>query len=637
MTHHNKSRCKGNIFLVREKAKSCVYYYIIIIAYITRRRWLHTKSAEVLQLFPTSSMPMATSSRWNAPSYLLLLKPLSTSFSYQQHQQQRTLPPRLRFYPTFFSLKSTAQAADAPARSLSSRASFGAVSSFRKLFGNSASKMKVQRDPSDLENDELKEPLTTVGEQIADKSFSWTSVILPFLFPALGGVLFGYDIGATSGASISLTSADLSGTDWYKLTPIETGLVVSGSLYGALFGSILAFNIGDSLGRRRELILAAIIYSIGSLFTALAPNFSLLMTGRLIFGLGIGLAMHGAPMYIAETSPAQIRGTLVSLKEAFIVGGILLGYLAGSLEIGAIGGWRWMYGFSTPIALVMGIGMWWLPPSPRWLLLQAVQGKGDLLSLKESAATAIKRLRGYRGNEITVEAQVDDTIRSLQSMQDGREDNVSFLELFQGKNLRALTVGAGLVFFQQVTGQPSVLYYAAPILQSAGFPAAADATRVSVIIGFVKLLMTTVAVLNVDKVGRRPLLIGGVTGMVVSLFSLAAYYSFGKSLPVLAVVALLMYVGCYQVSFGPISWLMISEIFPLRTRGRALSVSTLVNFASNAVVALSFAPIQELLGTPFTFVAFGAIGVGALLFIILTVPETKGLSLEEIESKFFKV
>ncbi|KAG0622798.1 hypothetical protein M758_3G124200 [Ceratodon purpureus] len=463
--------------------------------------------------------------------------------------------------------------------------------------------------------------------------FEWNAVLWPFFFPALGGLLFGYDIGATSGAAVSIVSPGLSGTDWYSLSAIQTGLVVSGSLYGALLGSILAFNIADFLGRRKELVLAAGLYILGASITAFAPNLAVVVAGRLIFGLGIGLSMHAAPMYIAETSPSQIRGTLISLKEAFIVGGILLGFLVGDNQVDSVGGWRVMFGFGAPIAAIMGAGMWWLPPSPRWLLLRAVQGKGDVGALKGEATDAMQRLRGPSFSRKSAEEECDSQWSALQTACEGEDANVSFAELFQGVNKKALLVGTGLVFFQQVTGQPSVLYYAAPILQSAGFSAASDATKLAVVLGLFKLIMTAVAVLNVDNLGRRPLLIGGVAGITVSLATLAAYFSFLQDYPYLAVGSLLLYVGCYQVSFGPISWLMVSEIFPLRTRGRALSMTTLVNFGSNAVVALAFAPLQDLVGESSTFLIFGIISLVALAFIVTSVPETKGLSLEQITAK----
>lgn len=474
------------------------------------------------------------------------------------------------------------------------------------------------------------------SETAYQDDFSWSSVILPFVFPALGGLLFGYDIGATSGATISLQSLELSGTTWFNLSAVQLGLVVSGSLYGALLGSLLVYPLADFLGRRRELVTAAILYVAGGALTAYAPGLAVLLLGRLIYGLGIGLAMHGAPLYIAETCPSQIRGTLISLKELFIVLGILLGYFVGSFQINVVGGWRYMYGLSVPIALLMGLGMLGLPPSPRWLLLRAVQGKGSLQEYKEKAMQALSKLRGRPAGDKASEKQIEDALVSLKTAYTDEESEGNFLEVFQGPSLKAFLIGGGLVLFQQITGQPSVLYYAGPILQTAGFAAASDATRVSVIIGVFKLLMTGIAVLKVDDVGRRPLLIGGVSGIVVSLLLLSAYYKFLGNFPLVAVASLLLYVGSYQVSFGPISWLMVSEIFPLQTRGKGISLSVLTNFGSNAIVTFAFSPLKELLGADNLFLLFGAIALLSLLFVSVVVPETKGLTLEEIESKILK-
>ncbi|CAM8909942.1 unnamed protein product [Rhodiola kirilowii] len=492
-------------------------------------------------------------------------------------------------------------------------------------------KVRAQRDYAAGEEDESLVPDDQIQEE-----FTWASVIAPFLFPALGGLLFGYDIGATSGATISLQSAELSGTSWYNLSAVQLGLVVSGSLYGALIGSLCVYPIADFLGRRRELISAAVLYLLGALVTASAPDFALLLTGRLIYGLGIGLAMHGAPLYISETCPSKIRGTLISFKELFIVLGILVGYAVGNFEINAVGGWRLMFGLSAPVAVLMGLGMWTLPPSPRWLLLRAIQGKGSVQDYKEKAIAALSRLRGRPAGDKVSEKQIEETIVSVKSAYSDQESEGNVLEVFQGPSLKAFIIGGGLVLFQQITGQPSVLYYAGSILQTAGFSAASDATRVAVVIGIFKLLMTGVAVLKVDDLGRRPLLIGGVAGIAVSLLCLSAYYKFLGSFPLVAVASLLLYVGCYQISFGPISWLMVSEIFPLRTRGRGISLAVLTNFGSNAIVTFAFAPLKDLLGAENLFLLFGAIALLSLVFVVLVVPETKGLSLEEIESKILK-
>ncbi|XP_031392956.1 D-xylose-proton symporter-like 2 [Punica granatum] len=480
------------------------------------------------------------------------------------------------------------------------------------------------------EIDRAQEPLINGTLATSHEHYSVAAAVLPFLFPALGGLLYGYDIGATSCATISIESATLSGVSWYDLSSVEIGLITSGSLYGALIGSALAFKIADFLGRRRELILAAFLYFVGALLTALAPDLAVMIVGRFVYGIGIGLAMHAAPMYIAETSPSPIRGRLISLKEFFIVLGMVAGYGIGSLLVEIVAGWRYMYGTSTPLAIIMGIGMWWLPSSPRWVLLRAIQGKGDMEELREAAVHNLCRLRGQAIGD-SAPAQVNEMLDELAYV--GEEKEASFTEMFRGRCLKALIIGAGLVLFQQITGQPSVLYYAASIFESAGFSAASDATRASILLGLLKLIMTGVAVLVVDRVGRRPLLLGGVSGIVISLVLLGSYYLFLDDVPVIAVVGLLLYVGCYQVSFGPIGWLMISEIFPLRLRGRGLSIAVLVNFGANALVTFAFSPLKALLGAGIVFYGFGVIAVASLLFIYFVVPETKGLSLEEIEAK----
>lgn len=472
-------------------------------------------------------------------------------------------------------------------------------------------------------------PLLNGGGR-CEESYSVSTAILPFLFPALGGLLYGYDIGATSCALISIESATFSGVSWYDLNSVEIGLISSGSLYGALIGSALAFVVADFLGRRRELITAAVLYFVGALVTALAPDFAIMVFGRCVFGIGIGLAMHAAPMYIAETAASQIRGRLISLKEFFIVIGMVIGYTIGSLLVETVAGWRYMYGVSSPLAVVMAIGMWWLPPSPRWILLCAIQGKGNMQEMKETAAGCLCRLRGVMLAD-TAPQLVDEILSELASVSEASQ--VTTRELFQGKYLKALFIGTGLVLFQQITGQPSVLYYAASILESAGFSGASNSTRVSILLGVFKLIMTGVAVLAVDRLGRRPLLLGGVSGLTISLFLLGAYYTFLGSAPAVAVVALLFFVGCYQLSFGPIGWLMISEIFPLRMRGRGLSIAVLVNFGANALVTFAFSPLEELIGAGNVFFMFGVIGILSLFFIFYVIPETKGLSLEEIEAK----
>lgn len=463
------------------------------------------------------------------------------------------------------------------------------------------------------------------------------NVLLFFVFPAIGGMLFGYDIGATSGALLSMTSSTLSGTVWYDLSTTQTGLVVSLSLAGALLGSGLALVVGDSLGRRKELILGGLLYMLGAGLVSQSPatdvhGLLIVQVGRLLYGLGIGFSMHAAPAYIAETSPPLVRGVLISTKEAFIVGGILLGYLMSYLEVSTLGGWRYIYGAAMPLGLVLVLGMAFLPESPRWLALR---------NRKEDAVDSLRRIK----NEDYIQMEESEAVALLQeevelmmkfsedeSPMDGQQGSL----LFQERYRRPLLVGLSLMLFQQITGQPSVLYYAAKIFQDAGFASADSATGISVILGLFKLGMTGVAVATVDSWGRRPLLLLGVSGIVGSLFVLGIIQtgelSLDPSIDTWAnVAALLVYVGAYQVSFGPISWLIVGEVFPLSIRGQALALATLTNFASNFLVSLFIPSLQESLGPAGLYFSFAGIGLIALYVIYSIVPETKGKSLEEIE------
>eukprot|EP00803_Ostreobium_quekettii_P009160 evm.model.scf_959.3 EVM.evm.TU.scf_959.3 scf_959:19951-27131(-) len=448
-----------------------------------------------------------------------------------------------------------------------------------------------------------------------------------FIVPALGGLLFGYDIGATSGALVNLTTPATAGVSWYDLTPFQSGLFVSLSLLGALLGSVGAFLFGDKLGRKKELLLASGLYGTGALISAFTPTFELMTVGRTLYGLGIGFAMHSAPAYIAETAPPRLRGFLISLKEAVIVGGILLGYLSSYFLADVTGGWRGMYGIAIPLALALLGGSAWAPESARWLLLS---GAG-----RDTAREALVRTKGNIANvSAVVESELDAMAQVVEA--EGSQRSGDFQKLLEPKNVRPLLIGTSLMFFQQITGQPSVLYYASTIFQQAGFSGASAAAGVSVVLGVFKLVMTSIAALFVDVWGRRPLLLWGVSGLVMALLGLGgiAFVPPGDMMTWLAwgnVGALLVYVGAYQLSFGPISWLLAGELFPLEVRGQAVAVATFVNFGTNWIVSLWFPSLQRAVGMGSTYLIFAAIGVMAVFSIFATVPETKGKSLEEIE------
>ena len=515
----------------------------------------------------------------------------------------------------------------------------------------------------------------------AQSSFTPPLVLVAFIFPALAGYNFGYDIGSTSGAIQRLrhvpSAAALDGS------PLLQGLLTSGSLFGTCVGTALSFLVAAPLGRRGELLLAATLYLLGTAICTLAPDGTYLLhavfAGRGAYGLGVAFAMHAAPVYISEVTPPSIRGVLVSLKEAMIVVGILSGFSASALTTAyavpfAIS-WRLIWLPPALIALIVFIGMLYAPPSPRWLLLRAAslqeRDPSKALRYGEEAARGLRRLRSRTlcGDPVCDDRAVEEELQSIRSMLGSGGSNstrrkkngngsggegggeASCGEVLSAR--RALIAGLGLVLLQQVTGQPSVLYYQESIFRDAGFGSLA--AYASVIVGGAKLLATMFTVLRVDHYGRRPLLFAGISLMLVSLITLSiAFYTRDSTsssssedgnadassdlASILIVIALMVYVCGYQIGFGPIAWLMISEVFPLRTRGTALSIAVTVNFGFNLLVTFTLPSIQQAFdsfapgrGMSYLFALYAGFCVASIAFTHACVPETKGKTLEEIE------
>mmetsp|Transcript_34769 Transcript_34769/g.66777 ORF Transcript_34769/g.66777 Transcript_34769/m.66777 type:complete len:496 (-) Transcript_34769:332-1819(-) len=462
-------------------------------------------------------------------------------------------------------------------------------------------------------------------------------VYLAFFFPALAGFLFGYDIGAASGAVNSVN--ELVG-----LSSIMKSLLTSSSLIGATVGSIAVFWLGEPLGRRREILTGATLYVLGSALSAISPNGIILysaLVGRAIYGLGIAFSMHAAPVYISEMSPSDIRGQLVSAKEGFIVFGIMAGFsvsAACQAVMSKDAAFRGIWAVPLLIGTGIFVGMFSMPPSPRWLLLQASRQLASANKYRDQAVKALQRFR--RGaSDAQIEAEVAEIEQSL-----GTDFETSWKDLLDAR--RALVAGLGLISLQQLTGQPSVLYYQQQIFEAAGF--GSFSKYATVIIGAAKLIATLFAVRYVDNFGRRPLLFVGTTMMLVSLVVLGTGFFFstreGDSVtlppgwPPVIVVTLVAYVCGYQVGFGPIAWLIISEVFPLKTRTRALSAAVTVNFGFNLLMTFTLQLLQDAFdsispgkGQSYLFYLYGVLCVLSLVFVWAFVPETKGKSLEEIQ------
>jgi sugar porter (SP) family MFS transporter len=432
-------------------------------------------------------------------------------------------------------------------------------------------------------------------------------VYVAAFFSALGGMLFGYDTGVISSAILFIK----------KEFGLKSGLqeiTVSAVLVGAVVGAAIGGKLADKFGRRKTIITAAIIFAAGAIGTAVAPGVITLIIGRVIVGVAIGAASFTAPMYISEVSPVRIRGELVSLNQLAVTVGIVLSYLVG-YALAKAGNWRMMMGLAAIPATALGVGMFFMPSSPRWLISHNFTNKARLV---------LERIRGTDN----VAKEVEDIRKSV-----GQQSS-SWKELLTPMIRPALIVGIGLAVFQQITGINTVIYYAPTIFESAGFKSASAAILATLGVGIVNVLMTIVAMQLVDRLGRRPLLLIGVGGMVASLVFLGIAFRLKDASGILGWLSagsLMFYVGAFAIGMGPVFWLLIAEIYPLNVRGLAMSVATVFNWGANLIVGVTFLSLINMLGRSGTFWLFALMGLVSWFFIWFLVPETKGRSLEEIE------
>jgi len=424
---------------------------------------------------------------------------------------------------------------------------------------------------------------------------------------ALGGLLFGYDTGVISGAILFIKKS-------FSLSPQLQEIVVSAVLVGAVIGAVTGGRLADRFGRRRLIILSAVIFSIGAVATALTPMISLLIAGRIVVGIAIGIASFIAPMYISELAPARVRGSLVSVNQLAITVGIVVSYLV-DYAFSGLGAWRMMLGLAAVPSIILALAMWRLPSSPRWLVARGSMDK---------ARNVLGRIR--RSSEI--DAEVKEIERSLEKQKG------SGVLLSHPMLRMALFVGIGLAVFQQLTGINTVIYYAPTIFEFAGFKTAGFSILATVGVGLVNVAFTLLAIRLIDRVGRRPLLLVGVAGQIVGLVILGLAFQLhqlARFIGYIAVASLAIYVASFAIGLGPVFWLMISEIYPLKVRGAAMSLATVVNWGVNLAVAVTFLTLVGAVGRPGTFWIYAGIGIAAWLFFYFLVPETRGKSLEEIE------
>ncbi|MFQ3872108.1 glucose transporter GlcP [Staphylococcus parequorum] len=430
---------------------------------------------------------------------------------------------------------------------------------------------------------------------------------LIFFLGALGGLLYGYDMGVISGALLFIK-------DDIPLNSFTEGLVVSSMLVGAIVGSGASGPMSDRLGRRRVVFIIAIIYIVGALILALAPSMQILVLGRLVIGLAVGGSTAIVPVYLSEMAPTEQRGSLSSLNQLMITIGILSSYLI-NYAFTPIEGWRWMLGLAIVPSLILLIGVAFMPESPRWLLEHR----------SEKAARDVMKLT-FKHSEIDKE---------IADMKEINKISDSTWNVLKSAWLRpTLLIGCVFALLQQIIGINAIIYYAPTIFSKAGL---GDATSIlgTVGIGAVNVVVTIVAINIIDKIDRKRLLIIGNIGMVASLLIMAILiWSMGiQSSAWIIVACLTLFIIFFGFTWGPVLWVMLPELFPMRARGAATGMAALVLSIGSLLVAQFFPLLTDVLPVEQVFLIFAAIGIVALIFVIKYLPETRGRSLEEIEAE----
>ncbi len=427
------------------------------------------------------------------------------------------------------------------------------------------------------------------------------------LIAAIGGFLFGYDTGIISGAQLYITR-DL------HASRIEQQWLVGSLLLGAIIGAMISAYSADRIGRRKTKIISGFVYVVGGAASAFAPSIGVLLVSRFVLGLAVGTASFVSVEYISEQCPPRIRGGVTSFNQLMVTTGILISYLVAAGFQGTSGSWRWMLGLSVVPGLALGIGMLTVPPSPRWLI-----SKGR----EDQARAVLVRTRS--------EDEADDEISEIKETTE-RAGDIGITDLFRRPLRPLMLLGIALAAGQQLIGVNTVVYYSATILHYTGL-SASNSVLQAVTVGATNVVFTIVAVLLLDRVGRRPLLLTGTVGAVVALVGLGLWFQLHalQSIGWLALAFLLLFMASFAVGLGPVFWLMISEIYPLAVRSTAMSVATVVNWAANFAVSYLFLQLVAGIGRPGTFWVYAGFGVLAFGYYAWRLPETRDRSLEEIE------
>ncbi|MEN8117986.1 MAG: sugar porter family MFS transporter [Bacteroidota bacterium] len=430
-------------------------------------------------------------------------------------------------------------------------------------------------------------------------------VFLISVIAALGGLLFGFDTAVISGVVPYIE-------EYFELSSAQIGWVVGSLLLGAIGGVLSAGAPADKYGRRKVLAAAAVLFVISAVGTALAKDVAVFVTFRVLGGFAVGIASMISPMYIAEVAPAQHRGKLVSLNQLTIVIGILVAFYSNYLLSGVgENNWRWMLIIMAVPAALFFIALFFVPESPRWLIV---------VNNKEKALEVLIKING----EEEAKTEAENIENALMN-----HEKPSIKDLLNPGLRKALLIGIGLATLQQFTGINSIMYYAPMIFKESGL-STADAIFQTIAVGVVNLLFTLISIRIVDKVGRKPLLVYGslVMAIFLSLLAVSFHLNWGG---MFKLTFILGFIGAFAVSLGPVTWILIAEIFPNKVRGKAMSVSIVFVWISAFILSLFFPILSDGIGLGATFLILAFISALSFWFNVKYVPETKGKNLEEIK------
>jgi len=468
----------------------------------------------------------------------------------------------------------------------------------------------------------------------AKGKFNKSAVIVIASIAATGGLLFGFDTGVISGAIPFLQ-------DFFELTDSQVENITALGLIGAVVGALVTGRITDYLGRKKVILASAFVFATGAVWTGLAPTVTQLMISRFYLGLAIGVSSFSVPLYISEISPTKIRGTLVSMFQLLITVGILTAYLSDNAlaDNNNLECWRPMLWVGVIPAMVLFIGMFFLPETPRWLMSKGREEEGEKVLRRIEDPSMIEDSLAAMRRDIAIDAS-----------QEG------FREIFKPWLRNALIIAVGIMFFQQFVGINTVIYYSPKIFLAAGFEGAEAAIAASVIVGAVNVFFTIVSLFVIDRLGRRKLYFLGLAGIAVALISMGLGFMLPGVTKWFLVISVLVYIAFFAISLGPLGWLMVTEVFPTRVRGLGASIGSLANWGFNTLVVWTFYKMASAIGNAkdvvvpegqdlsdicpscvgSVFWIFAAVALIGIVWGYFYIPETKGVSLEKIEEHWKK-